>query len=123
MPVNKKILIIDDDRGTRALLTKLLSDAGYEVFSEEEGLVGLETAKSIDPDLIILDVFMPGFNGYHICNELKLDEKFKNIPIIILTSRNEDVERTIADEVGADLFMSKPFDTNNILHSVERLLN
>lgn len=121
--MKKKILIIDDDKGTRILLEKLLSDSGYEVFSEEEGFAGLESAKSIEPDLIILDILIPGFNGYHICNELKADEKFNKIPIILLTSRNEDVDRTVADEVGADMFMVKPFDTQNLLHNIAKFLS
>ncbi|MBU4333263.1 MAG: response regulator [Candidatus Omnitrophica bacterium] len=121
--MNKKILIIDDEKVTRTLLSKLLSDAGYEIVCEDEGIAGLETAKSVRPDLIILDVAMPGFNGYHICDELKSNEKFKNIPIILLTSRSDDVDRMIADEVKADLFMAKPFDTNNLLHNVRRFIN
>ena len=118
----KKILIIDDDKSTIALLTKVLTDDGYHVVSEEEGICGLETAKSFLPDLILLNVQMLGFNGYHICDKLKSHADFKNIPIIILTSRSEKIDQIVADQVRADIFIAKPFDTQKLLENIKSLL-
>src|ERR1035437_2013586 len=87
IPTPKKILVVDDDKAVTALLDGLLSQYGYTVLVAHDGLECMVQVKRNIPDLIILDVMMPEIYGYDVCTNLKFDEKFKHIPIIVLTSR------------------------------------
>ena len=80
-------------------------------------------ARKILPDLIILDVMMPKINGYKICRLLKYDNKYKNIPILMVTARSQDEDRQIGEETGVDEYITKPFDLEEIVKKVEGYLN
>jgi DNA-binding response OmpR family regulator len=117
-----RILIIDDDLTVIKLAGAILSSGGYDVISSTDAPVGLEMAMKEKVDLIVLDVMIPMINGFNICRLLKSQEKFKKIPIILLTSRAEDEDRKIGFEVGADEYIAKPLNREHFLKTVGELL-
>lgn len=118
-----RILIIDDDAIVIKLAGAILSSAGYEVISSTDAAVGLEMAMKQKVDLIVLDVMIPVINGFNICRLLKSQEKYKKIPIVLLTSRSQEEDRKIGFEVGADEYIAKPIDRENFLNTVNQLLS
>jgi len=118
----KRILVIDDDPVLIKIMNNVLDANGFEPVMANEAPLGLEIAMTQSPDLIILDVMMPIINGYNICRLLKSEEGYKNIPILLLTSRSEQKDKEIGAEVGADGYIAKPFDTNELLETIRRLL-
>lgn len=117
-----RILVIDDDPVIIKLMQGVLTSNGYVVTLASEAPQGLEIAMKQCPDLIILDVMMPIINGYNICRLMKSEEAHKHIPIILLTSRVTEEDRRIGKEVGADAYITKPFDTGVLLEKVRELL-
>ncbi|MFC1703898.1 response regulator transcription factor [Candidatus Omnitrophota bacterium] len=118
-----KILIVDDE----ALLIKMealrLEAAGHSVITASDGQEGLEKAKTENPDLIVLDLMLPKLDGYKVCRMLKFDEKYKDIPIIMLTARAQEDDKKIGEEVGADAYMTKPFEPQALLDKINELLD
>lgn len=121
--LQSRILIIDDDLTLIKLTTAILSTNGYEVLSSSEAPVGLEMAMKENVDLIVLDVMIPIINGFNICRLLKSQEKYKNIPIVLLTSRSEEEDRKIGKEVGADAYIAKPLNRESFLATIKDLLS
>jgi DNA-binding response OmpR family regulator len=118
-----KILVIDDDPMIVKLLQTLLVSNGFEVQSSLDAPEGLEIAIKGSPELIILDVMMPLINGFNICRLMKTQESCKGIPIIILTSRATENDRRIAEEVGADAYVAKPFKAQELLDKIRSLIS
>ena len=118
----KKILIVDDEKDLVEMLEVRIGALGYEVFKAYDGQEGLEKARETKPDLIILDIMMPKMNGYEVCRFLKFDEEFKNIPILMLTARGQDQDKKVGDDVGADAYMTKPFDGNELVTKIKEML-
>jgi DNA-binding response OmpR family regulator len=118
----KKLLVIDDDPSLLKLVETLLKSKGYEVIIANEAPVGLEIAYKTEVDLIILDVMMPVINGFNICRLLKSEESRRHIPVILLTSRSAESDYCIGLEVGANAYLSKPFETKEFLAKVEEIL-
>jgi len=117
----KKILVVDDDRAITAMLEGVLSTQGYTVFIAYDGLDGMVQVSKNLPDLIILDVMMPEINGYDVCSNLKFDEKYKHIPIIVLTSRERELDERIGQLMGID-YMQKPIDRKVLLEKIHNAL-
>jgi len=115
-----KILIVDDEKDIVETLSFMLKASGFEIFSAYDGEEGLKLAKEASPDLIILDVMMPKINGYKICRLLKYDAKYKNIPIIMVTARSQDTDKLIGEETGADEYITKPFEFNDLLEVINK---
>lgn len=118
----KKILIIEDEEAIRFILEKRLKDAGYLVISAENGIEGLNKARKENPDLILLDLMLPGIDGYQVCSILKRDRRYTNIPIIIITARVQQKDYELAMQLGADAFLTKPFESQILLSKIEELL-
>ena len=118
----KKILLVDDEEDIRKTVAFQLKVAGYEVITAVDGEEGLEKARSEAPDLIILDLMLPKIEGHKVCGLLKNDTRYKSIPIILFTARvrKEDVE--LSEEVGADVYITKPFETSDLIGKVEELI-
>jgi len=110
----RSILIIDDEAGLRNLLKFRLISFGYEVFVAEDGYAGIEIDKDKKPDLIILDIMMPYFNGVEVCKKLKSDYKTKQISVVFLSvlAQKEDIE--LGKEAGGDFFLTKPYDPEKL---------
>ena len=122
MSDQKKILIIDDEPDILELLCLRLEANNYEVISASDGQKGLDKARNENPDLIILDLMLPRIDGYKVCRMLKFDERFKNIPIILFTARTQEADMKLGQEVGADAYITKPFEPNILLSKVAELL-
>ena len=119
----KKILIIEDELELVSLMRSRLKDHNYEVISALNGLEGIDLARQEIPDLIILDVMMPKLDGYNVCRMLKFDEKYKKIPIIILTARGSEQDRNIAQQIRADAFLTKPFRSEILMQEIKKFLD
>jgi DNA-binding response OmpR family regulator len=117
-----KILIIEDNPLSRLSLKGHLIKEGYIVIESNDGRAGLILARSEHPDLILLDVMLPQMDGYHVARLLKFDERYKNIPIIMLTARTNGIDRSSGIESGVNCYITKPFDVDELLKEIERLL-
>jgi DNA-binding response OmpR family regulator len=120
---NKRILVIDDEAVLQMGVVIRLKAAGFEVLTASDGLEGLEMARKEDPDLILLDLMLPKMDGYKVCRMLKFDAKYKDIPIIMLTARAQDVDKSMGAEAGVNAYITKPFDHRELLDKIKELLN
>jgi len=117
-----KILIIDDEPEIITLTRMMLQKAGYDVIEAESGKEGLEILKKEKIDLVLLDVVMPGMNGWEVCRKIKADENLRQIPVVMFTVYNSREDIIRSRECGADTYLSKPFDREELLDVVRRLL-
>jgi putative two-component system response regulator len=117
-----KILVIDDHSSSRMTAVALLSVEGYEVLEADSGPAGLKRVKEGNPDLILLDVMMPGMDGFEVCRCLKEDEHTRLIPVVFITALNDRRSRIMGIEVGGDDFLSKPFDRLELAARVKSLV-
>ena len=118
----KKILIVDDDYVQIKLLNKHLTEKGYKIIFSSEAAEGLQMAMDKSPDMIILDVMMPIINGYNFCRLLKSEEKYKHIPIVFLTSRDNEDDIQIGREMGAEAYLIKPVNMEELLEKIKDLM-
>ena len=117
----QKILVVDDDPTIIKLLQGILLTQGFEVLSARDGLDAMVQVKDHKPDLIVLDIMMPEINGYDVCRNLKFDSPYKDIPIILLTSRDQEIDPRIGQMIGID-YMHKPVDRAVLLDKVKQAL-
>lgn len=118
----ERILVVDDEKDIRELLTYNLQKNGYRVDSVENGELGLARARSAQPDLLLLDLMLPGIDGFDVCRRLKGDPTTAHIPILMLTARTEEIDIVAGLELGADDYMTKPFSPRILLARVRALL-
>ena len=116
------ILVVDDNEANVELLEAYLTAYGYDVITAVDGESGLEKTYSEMPDLLLLDIMMPGINGYEVCKRLKEDEKTRFIPIVMITALTEMDDKVKGLDVGADDFLSKPFNKLELMARVRSLL-
>ena len=121
--MGKKILVTEDSPTVLEILKSVLEEEGYEVIAATDGQQALNLAKTDKPDLIVLDLLLPKIDGYKVCRILKFDEKYKNIPIIMLTARTKESDENLGKEVGADAYIRKPFQPEVIIDQIRKLLN
>lgn len=119
----KKILIVDDEQDIVESLKFVLENYDYTCYCAYNGEDGLKLAREIKPDLIVLDVMMPRINGYKISRLLKFDKKYKDIPILMITARSQEEDKLIGEETGADEYITKPFDLDDVVKTVQKYLN
>ncbi len=120
-----KLLIVDDEAHIRLLLEQTLEeleDEGVELFIAEDGLEGLDTIVEEEPALVFLDVMMPGMNGFDVCNTVKNERGMDGVFIILLTARGQEFDKKKGQEVGANLYMTKPFNPDEILEKAREVL-
>ena len=122
MPLPLKVLIVEDDPDIAALIAHYLEKTGYAAEVIPEGGRALARARQTPPDLIILDLMLPGLNGLEICRALRADDKTAGLPIVMLTARGEEAERILGLDVGADDYIVKPFSPNELMARVRALL-
>lgn len=120
--IEKNILVVDDEPDVTELLNYKLKQAGYEVKTINDPLMIMGAARSFKPDLVILDVMMPDLNGHQICRMMRSDPLLKDVPIIFLTAKGEADDRIKGLETGADDYLSKPFDSRELLLRIKSLL-
>lgn len=116
------ILVADDDLDNRNIIKLKLEGHGFQVVTACDGDQALRMARETPPALIILDVMMPKLSGFKAARLIKFDAKLKAVPLILLTARTQATDRSTADEVGANLYLTKPFDPEHLLQEVKRLL-
>jgi CheY-like chemotaxis protein len=114
------VLIVDDDEVIRSLLRLTLPDEGYDLVEAEDGDQALQITAARQPSLVLLDWRMPGTSGEGVLTALK--QTYPDLPVIVLTAEPEAKVRTLAESLGADVFVAKPFSPLQLLGSVERLL-
>jgi len=120
MPV-KKILVVDDSPTERHYMVELLTKNGYEVTTAENGEEGIAKAKAEHPDLVLMDVVMPGLNGYQATRTLTRDEATKDIPVIVCTSKGQETDRIWGLRQGAHDYMVKPVNADELLKKIAAL--
>lgn len=117
----KKILVVDDDPTVIKLLEGILKNRGFELVFATDGIDAMVQVKNTNPDLIVLDVMMPEVNGYEVCSHLKFDPSYKKIPIILLTSRDQELDERIGKLMGIE-YMQKPVDRELLVATIDALL-
>jgi two-component system, OmpR family, alkaline phosphatase synthesis response regulator PhoP len=120
---SKKILIVDDSKNIRKLVSVVLKNEGYEFSEVSNGLDALSRVKLERPDLVILDVVIPGMNGINVCREIKNDPVISSTAVIILTSEATYEAMDAAKDAGADMFMTKPFEPKDLRSAVRGVLD
>ncbi len=118
----KRILLIDDDDCILASTKRILEQKGYLVSTASDGDAGLKIALLETPDLVILDLGLPKLPGEEVCKGIKITEKTKNIPVIMLTGKISDTDKIIGKVIGADYYMTKPFNISELLQNIAALL-
>lgn len=120
MPI-KTILIVDDSPTERHILTQILTGAGYEISTAESGDEGVERAKQLKPDLIVMDVVMPGTNGFQATRALSKDDTTKDIPVIMCTTKNQETDKIWGMRQGAKDYVTKPVNGAELLAKITAL--
>ena len=123
--MKKKLLIVDDEAHIRMLLEQTLEeleDEGVEFLTAENGEEALEIIQEENPQLVFLDVMMPKMNGMEVCRRIKKDLAMDDVFIILLTAKGQELDRLKGQEVGADIYMTKPFDPEAILDKAREVL-
>ncbi len=113
------VLVVDDEKNIVQLLKLYLSNEGYQVEAAYNGQEALDKARKLRPDLVVLDLMMPGIDGLEVCRRLR---KESDVPVIILTARGEDVDKIVGLEVGADDYVTKPFNPRELVARVKAVL-
>jgi two-component system, OmpR family, alkaline phosphatase synthesis response regulator PhoP len=123
--MNKKILIVDDEAHIRMLIEQTLEDLedeGVEFFTADNGEAALEIIQAEKPDLVFLDVMMPKMNGMDVCRKVKQELELSDVFIILLTAKGQELDRQRGHEVGANIYMTKPFDPEMLLNKAREVL-
>jgi two-component system alkaline phosphatase synthesis response regulator PhoP len=117
----KKILVADDEAGIRLTLGRTL-DKDYVVLEATNGEEAVEIAKEQKPDLILMDLIMPKMDGYAACSQIKADQATKGIPVVILTAVGHELNKKFATEMGAEAYITKPFNVQELMDVITPLL-
>jgi two-component system alkaline phosphatase synthesis response regulator PhoP len=123
--MDQKLLIVDDEAHIRMLIEQTLEeleDEGVEFLTAENGEIALEIIQRENPQLVFLDVMMPKMNGMEVCRRVKKELQLDNVFIVLLTAKGQELDRQKGQEVGADLYMTKPFDPEVILEKARQVL-
>lgn len=123
--MSKKLLIVDDEAHIRMLLEQTLEDLedeGVEILLADNGAQALETIYTEKPDLVFLDVMMPKMNGMEVCQRVKSESSLKDVYIILLTAKGQELDKQRGMDLGANRYMTKPFDPDEILDIAKQIL-
>jgi two-component system alkaline phosphatase synthesis response regulator PhoP len=123
--MGQKILIVDDEAHIRMLIEQTLEeleDEGVEFLTAENGEIALDIIQKENPKLVFLDVMMPKMNGMEVCRRVKKELELKDVFIVLLTAKGQELDRQRGQEVGADVYMTKPFDPEIILSKAKEVL-
>jgi DNA-binding response OmpR family regulator len=120
--VNKRVLVVDDEPNILMSLEFLMKRAGFEVDVARDGRQALAALEGTPPDLVLLDVMMPEFDGYEVCARVRERPEWSGTKIVMLTARGRDAERERGMKAGADAYVTKPFSTRDLVEQVKRML-
>jgi len=118
----EKVLIVDDEEHIVELLKFNLLNAGYDVYTANDGINAVKIAKAEKPGLMLLDLMLPGIDGFDVCKEIKRDDEMKKTSIIMLTAKGEELDKILGLELGADDYITKPFSVRELLARVKAVL-
>nr|MBA2395017.1 response regulator [Ktedonobacteraceae bacterium] len=118
----RKILVVDDEAVLVETIAYNLEQAGYRVVTASDGNSALEAARSESPDLILLDIMLPGIDGLEVCRQLRKESSTATTPIVMLTAKSDEIDKVVGLEVGADDYVTKPFGRRELLARVRALL-
>lgn len=118
----KAVLLVEDSPVQQEMISGLLKDNGWQVIVAGDGLEAFEQIQKSSPDLIVLDIVMPGMNGYEICRRLKADPNLKNVPVVMCSSKGEEFDRYWGMKQGADAYIAKPFQPVELVGTIRNLL-
>lgn len=118
-----RILVVEDEESLLKLESILLSSKGYSVTGVMDGRSALEEVKANKPDLVILDIMLPGIDGFEVCSRIKEDPAISHIPVLILTAKKNSQDIARGQQVGCDAYITKPFKSAKVLDMVQELLN
>jgi DNA-binding response OmpR family regulator len=122
MSHKKRLLLIEDDEDIAALIKLQAEMSGYKLHVEVDGLNGFRTVEREKPDLVILDIMLPGQNGFDVCRKMKNNPELKNIPVIILSAKGEELDVVLGLELGADDYVPKPFSPKVLFSRIKAVL-
>jgi two-component system alkaline phosphatase synthesis response regulator PhoP len=122
IPVAKRILIVEDDPAVLKATSYILKKEGYDVLTAQNGLEGLKKAREDNPDLLILDVMLPGIDGFEICHSLRREPETAEMPILMFSAKGQESDKATGLKVGADDYLTKPVDRTVLLDKVAELL-
>lgn len=117
-----KILVVDDEEHIRELIKFNLEKSGFQIVCAQDGMEALNKTKSELPQLILLDLMLPGIDGFEVCKTIKSDESIANIPIIFITAKGEEIDKVLGLELGADDYITKPFSVRELSARVKAVL-
>jgi len=120
--MNKKVLLIEDEPNIIEAISFILMRDGWEVKTHSNGHDAMEAVRSREADLIILDVMLPGRSGFDILKDIRADADIADTPVLMLTARGQDKDREMAERVGANRFMTKPFSNADVLDAVKSMV-
>ena len=122
--MTEKILVVEDDPAALRLVSYTLESEGYEVITDVNGLEGLRKARQEAPDLMVLDVMLPGVDGFEVCHRLRSDPEHTQarMPILMLTAKSQEEDREVGRKVGGDLYLAKPATPEELTEAVRALL-
>lgn len=124
-PATKKVLIVDDEAYIRLLIEQTLEDLeedSIELLQAENGIDALSMVKQEKPRLVFLDVMMPQMNGFDVCRVIKKDWHMEDVYVVILTAKGQEYDRQVSEEAGANRYMTKPFDPDELLDLAREVL-
>jgi DNA-binding response OmpR family regulator len=121
--ISKRILIVEDDSSVLRATSYILEKEGYEVLTAQNGLEGLKKAKEDNPDLLILDVMLPGIDGFEICHSLRAEPQTAQLPILMFSAKGQEADKATGLKVGADEYLVKPVDREVLLNKVAAWLS
>ena len=121
--MKKKILIIEDEPDVVNAVKALLEAKGFEVSAAADGEEGLKKARATLPDLVLLDLMLPKLSGFVVCRLLKFDDRYKNIPVIVITARTDERDIALAEKVGASDYLIKPVKPQVLLEKITDVLS
>ncbi|MBA4063373.1 MAG: DNA-binding response regulator [Isosphaera sp.] len=117
-----RILIVEDEAGLTQSLSWYFNREGFETHVARDGQDGLRKAQSVLPDVVLLDIMLPGMSGLDVCRELRAGDRTREIPIIMITAKSEETDQVVGYSLGADDYVPKPFSNKVLLHKVKALL-
>ncbi len=118
----KKIMVVDDEPYIARVIKFKLEQEGYIVISANDGVTGLAKIREEKPDMVLLDVMMPGMTGYEVCQQIKGDAELAGIPVVILTAKGQERDREHGFSMGASDYITKPFSPNRLLELVKSIV-
>jgi len=118
----KEILIVEDQEELRQLECLLLGSRGYLVEGVADGNAALDYLKSRKPDLVLLDVMLPGIDGFEVCRQIRSSDETSHIPVIMITARNSREDMVKGEQAGANMYMTKPFKSEKVIANIRTLL-